>query len=287
MNAATSSSTTSTDGTTIAFDRVGEGPALVLVDGALCDRSSGPNGALAEQLADRFTVFTYDRRGRGESSDTAPYAVEREIEDLDAMIAITGGRAFVYGISSGAALSLEAAARGVAIAKLALFEAPFVVDDSRRPMPEDFEAHLDELISLERRGEAVHYFMTKGVGLPAAMVWAMRLMPSWRRLKKVAHTLPYDAAILGENGLGRSLSTERWSSLSVPILVVSGGKSPDWTQASMKALAEAVPGARHSTLEGQTHIVKAAALAPVLAEFFGENGGAGNALPGDRKASVA
>lgn len=141
----------SKDGTPIAFDRSGKGPPIILVDGALCYRASGPMGPLAALLARHFTVFTYDRRGRGDSGDTAPYAVEREVEDIEALINEAGGSAVVYGISSGAALALEAANRGLAIKKLVLYEAPFIVDDSHPPIPKDFLARLNELIGSDRR----------------------------------------------------------------------------------------------------------------------------------------
>src|SRR5258707_8754239 len=181
----------SKDGTLIAFDRSGEGPPIILVDGALCYRASGPMGPLAKLLAQHFTVYTYDRRGRGDSGNTSPYAVEREVDDIEALIIAAGGTAFVFGASSGAALALEAANRGLAIEKLALYEAPFIVDNSRPPTPEDFVAQLDSLIALERRGDAVKLFL-KLVGVPAIFLAIMRFMPVWSKLTAVAHTLPYD-----------------------------------------------------------------------------------------------
>lgn len=197
MSNVVSSNVVSSDGTIIAFDRSGEGPPIILVDGELCYRASGPNGPLAELLAPHFTVFTYDRRGRGDSGDTPPYAVDREVEDLEALINEAGGSAYVYGISSGAALALEAANRGLAIKKLALYEAPFVVDDSRPPVPEDYLPQVDKLIAADRRGDAVKLFMRKGVRVPAVFVTMMQFMPAWSKLKGVAHTLPYDAEIMG------------------------------------------------------------------------------------------
>ena len=157
---------TSKDGTKIALDRSGEGPPIILVGGAMNTRSFGPNGSLAPLLAERFTVINYDRRGRGDSGDTQPWAVEREIEDIDALIEAAGGSAFVYGISSGAALALEAASRGLAIEKLALYEAPFIVDDSRSPLADDYLARLEGLVASGRRSDAIRLFMREGVGLP-------------------------------------------------------------------------------------------------------------------------
>lgn len=257
----------SKDGTPIAYDRIGQGPAIILVDGALCDRSSGPNGPLAALLAEHFTVFTYDRRGRGESGDTAPYAVEREIEDLNALIGEAGGSVYLFGISSGAALALEATNRGLAVKRLAVYEAPFVVDGSGRRLPENYLTQLKDLVASGRRGAAVKLFMNKGVGIPAIFVALMQFMPAWPKLKALAHTLPYDTLILGDTGSGKPLPAGRWASITVPTLVICGGKSPGWMQHAMQALASVLPNAGHRTLEGQTHIVKAEALAPVLTEF--------------------
>jgi pimeloyl-ACP methyl ester carboxylesterase len=263
-----SSTVTSEDGTTIAFDRTGEGPPLILVDGALCDRAGSPNGPLAALLAERFTVYTYDRRGRGESGDTGAYAVEREIEDLEALVAEAGGPVHLYGISSGAALALEAADRGLAVEKLALYEAPFVVDDSRPPVPDDYRAQLEAMVASDRRGDAVRLFMSKGVRVPGIFVALMRIMPAWSRMKAIAHTLPYDASVMGDGQRGQPLPAGRWSSVTVPTLVLGGGKSPAWMRNAVDAVAERLPSARRRTLDGQTHLVKPKVLAPVLAEFF-------------------
>jgi pimeloyl-ACP methyl ester carboxylesterase len=257
----------SKDGTPIAFDRSGEGPPLILVDGALCYRASGPMGPLSAALAPHFTVYTYDRRGRGDSGDTAPYSVEREVDDIDALIREAGGSAFVYGTSSGAALALEAANRRLAIKKLALYEAPFIVDDSRPPAPQDFLPRLKELTAGNRRGDAVRLFM-KLVGVPSVVIALMRFMPAWSKLKGVAHTLVYDITIVGDNQRGQPLPATRWTSVTAPTLVVVGGKSPAWMRHAMQALGDVLPNARRRTLEGQTHIVSPKALAPVLVEFF-------------------
>ena len=266
---------TSKDGTRIAFDRSGEGPPVVLVGGAFQARSFGPNGGLADLLAERFTVVNYDRRGRGDSSDRQPWTVEREIEDIEALIGAVGGSAHVYGISSGAALALEAANRGPGIEKLALYEAPFVVDDSRPPTPDDYLERLQGLVASDRRGDAVRLFMREGVALPAVFVALIRLMPAWSKLKAVAHTVVYDAAIVDEYQKGRPLPAGRWSSVTMPTLVAVGGKSPAWMRHAMQELADVLPNAKHRTLEGQTHVVKPQALAPVLAEFFNGRGGTG------------
>ena len=259
---------TSRDGTTIAFDRVGDGPPLVLVDGALCYRASGPSGPLAAQLADQFTVYTYDRRGRGDSTNTLPYSVDREVEDLAAVLTEAGGSAAVYGISSGAALALEAARQGLPIDKLALYEAPFIVDDSRAAVPQDYVAALDHLVAADRRGDAVKHFMRKGVQIPAVFVALMRVMPAWSKLTGIAHTLPYDTALTAPYQKGTPLPQDRWACVRAATLVIGGGKSPEWMRNATRALADAVPGAAHAVLDGQTHMVKPTVLAPVLRTFF-------------------
>jgi len=259
---------TSNDGTDIAYTRAGAGPPLILVDGALCDRAMGPNTKLAAHLSSRFTVFTYDRRGRGESGDRAPYGVEREIDDLKAVIDVAGGSACVYGISSGGALALEAASRLSSISRLALYELPYVVDDTRTPIPANWAGHLAEMAATDRRGDAVRYFLRDCVGVPRVVVGLMRFMPVWPKLKAVAHTLPYDARIVGDLGLGAPLPAERWAGATVPALVVAGGKSPSWMKNAMRALADVLPSAHYETLAGQTHVVKPGRLAPVLTDFF-------------------
>src|SRR4029077_18288586 len=191
----------SKDGTAIAFDKLGTGEPIILVDGALCSRSFGPLPKLAQLLEPRFTVFNYDRRGRNETGDTPPYAVERELEDIEALIAKSGGSAFVFGTSSGAALALAAAARGANIRKLALYEPPFVAVSSARTVPPDSEAQLQRLIATGRRGDALKFFMVDMVGMPAIFAYIMRVLPVWPKLKAVAHTLPYDAAVLGDFSL--------------------------------------------------------------------------------------
>jgi pimeloyl-ACP methyl ester carboxylesterase len=260
--------TTSADGTTIAYDRIGSGPAVILVDGALCHRNAGPNPKLAKLLADRFTVFTYDRRGRGDSGNTLPYTAEREIEDLHAVIRAAGGSANVYGISSGAPIALDAANRGLGVRRVVVYEAPFVVDQTRPPVPDRFPEQLQQLIAAGRRGAAVKLFMKEGVRVPAVFVALMTVMPAWPKLKAVAHTLPYDMTICADGQTGGPLPAGRWATVAIPALIVCGGKSPDWIRNAGQALVQAVPAAHYRTLEGQTHIVKPAAIAPLVADFF-------------------
>jgi len=255
------SKVTSRDGTTIAFDRMGEGPPVILVCGGSVDRMS--NAPLAALLAEHFTVFNYDRRGRGDSGDTAPYAVDREVEDIEALIAEAGGSALLYGTSSGAALALEATASGLPITKLALWEPPFIPDESARPPANQVETY-NELVAAGRRGDAVEFFMTKVVGMPAEFVAEARNAPWWPAQEALAHTLAYDATIMGDY----SLPTERAASVKAPTLVIAGGADFPWMRETAQALAEALPDGQTRTLERQGHDVDPAVLAPALVEFF-------------------
>ncbi len=260
----------SADGTAIAYTRQGQGPPLILVDGALCSRSFGPMPKLAAQLAAHFTVYTYDRRGRGASGDTPPYAPDREVDDIAALTAIAsenGGTVFVHGTSSGAALALEAARRIPAIARLAVYEPPFIVDGTKDPIPDDFLARLSRLVAERRRGDAVTMFM-RLVGTPAIFTAIMPLTPVWPKLKAVAHTLPYDITLMQDHQRGKPFTAAQWAEVKAPVLVAAGGKSPAWMTNGTRALAGALPDARYQTLPGQNHMVKPQAIAPVLTEFF-------------------
>ena len=254
----------SRDGTSIAYDQLGAGPPVILVDGAFCSRSFGPMPKLAPHLARDFTVLMYDRRGRGDSGDTAPYAVEREVEDLDALIRQAGGSACLFAMSSGAVLALHAAANGLSIRKFALYEPPFMVGTPAHLPPADHQAQLVRLIAEGRRGEAVKYYMKDIIGMPGLLVAVFRFLPMWSKLKAVAPSLPYDSAIMGDF----SLPAKRAASLALPALVICGDKSMPVLREAAQRLSEVIPGAQLRRLPGQTHNVAAAALAPVLKEFF-------------------
>jgi alpha-beta hydrolase superfamily lysophospholipase len=216
-------------------------------------------------LSKHFSVYTYDRRGRGESGDNASYSVAREVEDLAALIKTAGGSAYVFGASSGAALAVEAAASGLPIAKLALYEPPYVAAASQPGAEPDHLAHLRQLVAGGRRGDAVRYFMKDMVQVPGLMLIVMQLMfPVWAKLKAVAHTLPYDAAILGN----WSVPVQRAADVMVPALVMHGGKTDQRLSRAATQLAAAIPGAQQRVLDGQTHNAAASALAPVLQQFF-------------------
>lgn len=257
---------TSADGTRIAYERSGEGPALILVGGALSDRTAA--ASLAELLAPSFSVVACDRRGRGDSGDTPPYAPEREIDDLAVLIEAVGGPAMVYGHSSGAVLALEAAAHGLPISKLALYEPPFIVDDTRPALPDDYAATLEGFIAAVRPGDALEYFLTKGVGLPPGAVAGMRNEPMWPAMERLAHTLAYDSRIMGGTMSGHPLPADRWTSVTIPVLVLDGGASPKWQRNAARSLAEVLPNAEYQTLEGQTHGADRHVLSSALAGFF-------------------
>jgi pimeloyl-ACP methyl ester carboxylesterase len=227
----------------------------------------GQSAQLAVLLAQHFTVFIYDRRGRGGSDDTAPYAVEREVEDIATLLSEAGGTAFVWGMSSGAVLALEAANRLHGIEKLALYEAPFIVDNTR-PTTEDDWRRISAAVAADLRSDAVKLFL-KSVGVPGFVRALMPLMiPMWSKLKAVAHTLPYDGAIVRDNQRGKPLPARRWASVTIPALVMDGGNSPAWMLHANRSLASVLPNAQYRTLKGQTHMLKPKAHAPILVEFF-------------------
>ncbi len=254
----------SADGTRIAFDRRGEGPPVILVGGALSHRRFPHFVKLSELLAERYTAVAYDRRGRGDSGDSAQYSVAREVEDLDALIRALGGSACVWGWSSGAALAIHGAAAGLSIRRLALYEPPYMVGEARPRPHAGHEAALRTLVDAGRRGDAVRYFMTDMVGVPRLMVAVMRLMPFWKQLTANAHTLPYDAAVMGDFSFPHDLV----ASVRVPTLIMAGEKSPRVLRNAAQAVAGALPGAEHRLLAGQSHNVSMRALAPALMDFF-------------------
>ncbi|HZC08156.1 MAG TPA: alpha/beta hydrolase [Ktedonobacterales bacterium] len=258
----------SKDGTIIAYDMIGAGPAVILVDGALGFRSFGGASELATLLAPDFTVYAYDRRGRGASTDTKPFAVAREVEDIEALIDAAGGEAYVYGISSGGALALETAI-GLPgkVAKLAIYEVPYDSSPGSAEAWHTYRTSLDALIAAGRRGDAVALFM-KFVGAPDDMIAGMRQSPMWPALESVAPTLPYDAA---ELGVDREVPIEQAATVNVPTLIMDGGASYEampFMRATAEALAAAIPRSQRQTLEGQRHDVDAKALAPVLRAFL-------------------
>lgn len=264
----------SADGTRIAYDVTGPddgtAPALVVVEGALCHRAMGAAKTLTPALRDRFAVHAYDRRGRGESGPGASaYEPQREVEDLAAVLAAAGGRPYVFAASSGGALALEAARQGVPMDGLAVYEAPFILDDTHPANPADLPEQLQALIDEGRRGDAVRLFM-RTVGAPAPMVAIMRLFPVWKQLTAVAHTLPYDLGLVIGFEQGEPLPEGWYAHVEPETLVIAGGKSPEYLRNAQAAIAAQLPHGRLATLPGQTHMIRAKATAPVLLEHFTE-----------------
>jgi pimeloyl-ACP methyl ester carboxylesterase len=251
----------SRDGTEIAFDRVGQGPPVVLVSGGSVDRMS--NAGLAQELASDLTVLNYDRRGRGPSGDTPPYAIDREIEDIGAVIEAAGGEAGIYGSSSGAVLAMLAAAAGLSIPKVAMWEPPYIPEGWPRP-PEDQVEQYETMVAEGRRGDAVEFFMSKVVGLPPEFVAGAREQPFWAATEALAHTLAYDARIMGDY----RIPTDRVANVKAETLVVAGGADMPFMRETAQALADALPSGSVRFLDGQGHNVDNSVLAPVLKDFF-------------------
>jgi len=251
--------THSKDGTPVAFDQVGDGPPVILALGAFNDRRTG--APLAAFLARRFTVLSYDRRGRGGSGDAPAYDVEREIEDLDAVVRAAGGEAAVVGYSSGAMLALRAGASGLPITRLALYEAP-------PAQPAEHAVALASLIAAGRRGDAVEYFQRRVVGIPEPVVVQLRHAPFRLALETMAHTLVYDAAIVAYDGLLPAFAAH----VRQPVLAIAGSASPPVMRDVAERLGRSLPAGRSLTLEGATHDIDPALLGPVLLGFLEGSG---------------
>jgi pimeloyl-ACP methyl ester carboxylesterase len=253
---------TSNDGTPIAFDKAGRGPALIIVGGALSDRTMNGDTTLVAALKDHFTVITYDRRGRGESGDVQPYAVDREIDDIAALIENAGGTARLFGVSSGAALALQAAAKlGPArVSKLALYEPPYGQPQGEFTRIKD---NVNALVKTGQPGEAAAFFLT-GIGTPPETVEGMKKSPAWEGISKIDFTLAYDYEVLGDGRIPEDVAR----AVAIPTLVMDGEKTMDFMHATAARLASLVRNGKRATLEGQTHQVKADVVGPVLIEFF-------------------
>lgn len=255
----------SKDGTEIGYEKQGKGPTVILVDGALGFRSLGWSNELAKLLSSQFMVITYDRRGRGESSDNKPFAVKREIEDIEELIDKHGGYAYLYGVSSGACLGLEAAIElDGKIKKLAMFEPPYNSDENSRQEWENYRKNLRKALAENHRGDAVALFM-KLVGVTDDQIERMRQMPMWSMLESVAPTLEYDAAAVGLNS---SVPFDRVSHVTAQVLVMYGDRSYPFMKDTALMLSKVIPNAQLRALKGQTHEAPSDVIAPVLIEFF-------------------
>lgn len=261
---------TSKDDTKIAFEKVGSGPAVILVNGAMSYRRAFDTTLqdLAELLGEHFTVYDYDRRGRGESGDTEPFTKVREIEDIQALIEDAGGEAMLVGFSSGGAVTLETTAVTPGVTKAFVYEVPFIVDNSRQPLA-DYEGHTTKLVAGGKLDELIEYFITAVAGIPAEFVGGIKQdQVMWARMRAIAPTIPHDAAFMSEFMKGKPLPAGYWAKVKVPVLVGYGGASPAWLRNAAEALAEALPTASRVTFEGQTHSFDPKVLAPVIIEFF-------------------
>jgi pimeloyl-ACP methyl ester carboxylesterase len=256
----------SKDGTAIAYEKTGKGPGIVLVNGALAYRKFYGERELANRLAKNFTVIFYDRRGRGESTDKKPYAVEKEIEDIEALIDEAGGSAYLYGVSSGASLALLAAKKlgPEKVIKLALYEPPYGFDgaDGKQEFARE-KKKINELVAADKPGDAVTVFM-ESTGMPSDKMEDIKKSPDWKNMERVGHTLVYDFEVLGDGTVPLDIAKR----IAVPSLVIDGEKSFDFIHRSADTLAKIIPGAMRKTLKGQTHEVSPEALAPVLMDFF-------------------
>jgi pimeloyl-ACP methyl ester carboxylesterase len=259
----------SQDGTRIAYHVVGQGPTLVLVNGALGFRGMSFSRDAVEGFARRFTVIDYDRRGRGESGNGNTYSVTREIEDLQAVVRAAGEPCYVFAQSSGAALALKAAAAGVPMKTLVAYEPPYMVGVPAHEVPRDYRDRVTALIAEDRRDEAVKLFMTT-VGVPRFFVALMRFFPFWKDMRTVAHTLPYDAAIMGTF----ELPARELESIRIPVLAVAGEKTPPVLKRAVQAVAETIPEAQQRVAPGMGHAIKAAVLAPLLLSWLEGRGAA-------------
>ena len=265
----------SKDGTLIAYEQTGAGPVVILVSAALADRDGAR--PLARQLASTFTVFNYDRRGRGKSSNTEPYAAEREIEDLEALVNVAGQPAFLFGSSSGSVLALDAGSRfGAKVKKLFLYEPPFIVDASHAPIPDSLQKEIQDAVAANKRDEALALFFRKGMGIPAGGVTFMRLcMPAWRDMAAIAHTAPYDLKILAGTQSGKPLPSDRWSRATSPAMVAVGAKSEAFFHSGAKALTALLPAVEYRSLDGLDHsavLMSPQALAAIIREYFANSG---------------
>ena len=260
---------TSRDGTTIAYSKTGNGPTLILVSGATSFRAFDPSQqALADLLADQFTTIAYDRRGRGESGDTQPYATEREIEDIAALLAANGGHAFVLGFSSGAVLALEATAAGLPIDKLVMYEPPFVLAGSGfPPPPADYVETRDRMTASGDRDAAPAYFMSS-VGMPPEAIDGAKQSPIWPLMQSIGPTIAYDGRVMFDGYYTERRFPDRWRTATQPVLVLNGDASFPFMPMAADAVAAQLPNATRKTLAGQDHGPKPEVMAPVLREFF-------------------
>lgn len=259
----------SKDGTKIAFDKVGSGPAIILINGAMSYRAFDPTlGQIATLLGKDFTVYNYDRRGRGESGNTEPFTKNREIEDVQALIDDAGGTAMLVGFSSGGAIALETAAVTPGVSRVVVYEVPFIVGEGRKPL-EDYLGQTSKLAAAGKLDELMEYITVEVMGVPAEYIGDMKQDKNlWDSMSAVAPTITHDAAFMSAFMKGEPLPTGYWAKVKMPVLVIDGGASPRWMHDAAEALTEQLTDVRRVTLEGQTHAIDPSVLAPVVSDFF-------------------
>lgn len=253
----------SEDGTIIKYLKTGKGPVVILVDGAFCNKDFGPMPKLASSLSEAFTVISYDRRARGESGDTKPYSIDREIQDIAALINIAGGSACLFGISSGAILCMMAVSKGLNVTRLAILEPPFVGNENNK-RPHDALHRLNQFILEGKKGEAVKFYLTKIMLAPAILPFLLRLTPNWKKMKANANSLPYDAEICGDFEMPRQMI----ASITIPVLVIDSTASPDNLRNAVALVSKTLPRCERKSCKGSVHDVPPKVLAPVLIHFY-------------------
>ncbi len=259
---------TSADGTRIAYDRYGEGPALILVNGAMGYRKFKKFAQMAASLSEHCTVINYDRRGRGDSGPAGPVSVRHEVDDIAALIDAVGGRASLWGWSSGGAVALRAAAADIGVEKLVVYETPFKTDPDAKYPTDDYGARLEQIVAEGNPLRAAKHFMRNGIGMPAPLVAVMTLLPTFRKFAANGLTLTFDHAALGEHNMhGRPLEAREWATITCPTVVAYGAKTYPVLKHASKALADALPNASLRELAGQNHNVSPNAIVPLLAQF--------------------
>jgi pimeloyl-ACP methyl ester carboxylesterase len=264
---------TSADGTRIAYDRYGEGPAVILVSGAMGYRKFKKFEQIATGLSEHCTVINYDRRGRGDSGEPGPVSVQHEVDDIAALIDTVGGQASLWGWSSGGAVALRAAAADIGVEKLVVYETPFKTDPDAKYPTDDYGLRLEQIVAEGDPKRAARHFLRNGIGMPGPLVAVMSRMPMFKEFGANGLTLTFDYAALGEHNMhGRPLQAEEWATVTCPTLVVYGSKTYPVLEHASKALAEVLQNATLRALPGQSHNVSPNAIVPVLAEFVAEDG---------------
>lgn len=255
---------TSKDGTQIAYDVMGSGPVLIYITGASCFRKFPPVLEDVKVFSKDFTVYNFDRRGRGDSSDTQPYSVEKEIEDIEALIEVSSGKALLYGHSSGAVLALEAAYKLKNVEKIIVYDVPYVATETEKSTYKALSDKVLTQLSLRNNKKAMKTFLS-GIGMPKLFVWLLPFFPGWEIMHQLAPTLAYDIDLTKNFA-----PLDRLKDIEIPTLVLAGSKSPENIRVVARQIAKAIPMANYEEIDGQDHMVSAKVLLPIFNKFFGK-----------------